>query len=201
MRRVKPMSPDSSNGAADTTRRTVLSCGVAAMTATLMGRSTWAASLSSPEAGSLVPIEEFSAAGKSQGVVRVATLVRSDAEWRSQLSAAAYQVARQGGTETAFSGAYDHNHADGLYRCVCCGTALYDSRTKFDSGTGWPSFWQSISRLNVVKSADSSLGMQRDAISCRRCDAHLGHVFDDGPRPTGLRYCMNSVALHFVARA
>ena len=115
--------------------------------------------------------------------------------------AVALRVARQAGTERAFSGEYDHNNADGLYRCICCDTALYDSKTKFDSRHGWPSFWKPISSMNIVKTSDSSLGMQRDAISCRRCDAHLGHVFDDGPRPTGLRYCMNSVALHFVARA
>jgi methionine-R-sulfoxide reductase len=97
-------------------------------------------------------------------------------------------------------GEYASNHADGLYRCSCCDTALYDSRTKYESGTGWPSFWQPISSLNVVKSNDLSFFIQRDAISCRRCDAHLGHVFDDGPRPTGLRYCMNSVSLHFAPR-
>jgi peptide-methionine (R)-S-oxide reductase len=95
---------------------------------------------------------------------------------------------------------YDKNHAEGLYRCICS-DALYDSRTKFDSGTGWPSFWQVISHANVQEGQDYTLGVARTAVSCRRCDAHLGHVFDDGPRPTGLRYCMNSVALKFVHRA
>ena len=148
-----------------------------------------------------VSIEQFAPSGKSSGVSSVARVIKSDADWRRQLSAQAYEVTRHAGTEAAFSGRYASNHADGIYRCICCDTALYDSKTKFESGTGWPSFWQPISSLNVVKTSDRSLFMQRDAISCRRCDAHLGHVFDDGPKPTGLRYCMNSVALNFVARA
>lgn len=173
--------------------------------APLIYRAT-AATLSAPMIGKEVSIENFSAAGLSEGVVRVAKIEKSEAEWRAQLSALAYRVTRQAGTEMAFSGEYDNkeydsNRASGLYRCICCDTALYDSKTKFDSHTGWPSFWQPISAMNVVKTRDGSLGMERDAISCRRCDSHLGHVFDDGPRPTGLRYCMNSVALHFVVRA
>ncbi len=148
-----------------------------------------------------VDIENFAATGQSAGVVSVDKLVKSEAEWRAALSPMAYRVTRQEGTEVPFSGEYAASHADGLYRCVCCATALFDSNTKFDSGTGWPSFWQAISAHNVRSNADSSFGMQRDAISCSRCDAHLGHVFDDGPRPTGLRYCMNSVSLNFVPRA
>ena len=151
-------------------------------------------------AGDLIEIESFDASGKSLGLSRVEKIVRSEADWRTQLSPLAFEVTRKDGTERAFTGPYWDNHADGLYRCVCCDTALFDSKTKYDSGTGWPSFFAPISKANVVESADMSFGMKRVAVSCRRCDAHLGHVFTDGPKPTGLRYCMNGVALRFVGR-
>ncbi|MEJ0034712.1 MAG: peptide-methionine (R)-S-oxide reductase MsrB [Gammaproteobacteria bacterium] len=160
-----------------------------------------AATLSAPKRSATVSIEAFDAKGVSQGVSELDRVVKTDEEWRGQLSRASYSVTRHEDTERPFSGEYDHNKADGLYRCICCDTALYDSRTKFDSGTGWPSFWQPLSPKNVVETTDNSLGMSRTAVSCRRCDAHLGHVFNDGPRPTGLRYCMNSVAMKFVKRA
>jgi len=146
-----------------------------------------------------VTIETFGPDGKSLGTQKVPKIVKTDAEWRSQLPAESFTVTRHEGTERAFTGQYVNNHAAGLYRCICCDTALFDAKTKFESGTGWPSFWAPISKLNVVTISDRSFGMLREAVSCHRCDAHLGHVFDDGPRPTGLRYCMNSVALHFVA--
>jgi peptide-methionine (R)-S-oxide reductase len=156
---------------------------------------------STPGSGDSVTIEAFGADGRSKGDETVPRVVKTDSEWRQQLSLLAYAVTRHEATEPAFSGNYDKNHADGLYSCICCSTVLFDSKTKFDSGTGWPSFYRPISKLNVVERTDNSFGMQRVAVACRRCDAHLGHVFDDGPRPTGLRYCMNSVALNFAARA
>ncbi len=146
----------------------------------------------------MVTIVEFSDAGVRQGVVSVAKIVKSDGEWRQQLSPTAFEITRRAGTEIAHTGAYWNLHEKGIYRCICCDTALFRSETKFDSGTGWPSFWAPIAKENIVELADSSFGMMRTAVSCRRCDAHLGHVFDDGPKPTGLRYCMNSVALRFV---
>ncbi|MGC1296471.1 MAG: peptide-methionine (R)-S-oxide reductase MsrB, partial [Alloacidobacterium sp.] len=148
-----------------------------------------------------VKLVQFSASGQRGDVVTLSVVVKTDAEWQQQLSPDAFAVTRRAGTERAYSGQYWNLHDKGLYRCICCDTALFSSETKFESGTGWPSFWQPIAKENVRESSDYSLGMARTAVSCRLCDAHLGHVFDDGPRPTGLRYCMNSVALHFVKSA
>jgi peptide-methionine (R)-S-oxide reductase len=149
----------------------------------------------------LVTIVEFTDAGVRGETTKVPKLVKTDAEWRAQLSPMSYRVTRHADTERPFTGETWNNHEPGLYRCVCCDTALYSSDTKFDSGTGWPSFWAPLAKQNVTDSHDFSLDMERIAISCTRCDAHLGHVFDDGPRPTGLRYCMNSAAMRFVKRA
>lgn len=148
-----------------------------------------------------VEIVDFSPDGKALGKHAREKLVKTEAEWRAQLSPLAFDVTRHAGTERAFTGPGWDNHADGLYRCVCCGTALFDSRSKFNSGTGWPSFFKPITRENIVESRDRSLWDERTAVSCALCDAHLGHVFSDGPRPTGLRYCMNAVALKFAPRA
>ena len=154
-----------------------------------------------PTTPGIVTIVQFGADGKKMGKVQVPKLVKSDAEWQKQLSALQYQVARQAGTERAFTGDTLNVHDRGLFRCICCDTALFSSDTKFESGTGWPSFWQPIARENVIEITDRTLGMERTAVSCKQCDAHLGHVFDDGPQPTGLRYFMNSASMHFVKLA
>jgi len=145
-----------------------------------------------------VTIVEFSDSGKREGKKSVDRVIKSEEEWKKQLSPLSFEVTRQAGTERAYTNENPNAHAKGIFRCICCDNALFDSSTKFDSGTGWPSFWEPIAKENVVETVDASLGMVRTAVSCRLCDAHLGHVFDDGPRPTGLRYCMNSVAMKFV---
>ena len=143
-------------------------------------------------------LECFADNGHHLGACHVRKLVLNDAQWHQRLSDDAYYVMRRNGTERAFSGAHEKPPAPGLYRCAACDTALFDAATQFDSGTGWPSFWQPIAKNNVIEIRDSSFGWERTAVSCAGCDSHLGHVFDDGPPPTGLRYCMNSVAMRFV---
>jgi len=125
---------------------------------------------------------------------------KKDEEWKEQLTSNEYYVTRQKGTEPPFTGAYWNCHDDGTYRCVGCGAELFSSDTKFDSGTGWPSFWAPVAKSHVHEVVDRTLGMERIEVECARCGGHLGHVFDDGPKPTGLRYCMNSVSLEFKAK-
>jgi peptide-methionine (R)-S-oxide reductase len=156
------------------------------------------AEIAPAEMPKIVTIVEFTDAGVRKEKVIVATIVKTEEEWKKQLSRDSFEVTRHAATERAYTNEDPNDHAKGVFRCICCDTALFDSATKFESGTGWPSFWEPIAKENVLQTVDRTFGMERTAVACRRCDAHLGHVFDDGPEPTGLRYCMNSVSMRFA---
>jgi peptide-methionine (R)-S-oxide reductase len=147
-----------------------------------------------------VSIVLFSDAGQRLKQARIAKVIKTEGEWRKQLPSGVFDITRNADTEIAFSGKCWNLHDKGIYRCICCDNALFDSATKFESGTGWPSFWAPIAAENVTEIRDTTFGMVRTAVACTECDAHLGHVFDDGPEPTHLRYCMNSASLRFVTK-
>lgn len=146
-----------------------------------------------------ISVKVFNAKGELVGPVAMPKVVKTDAEWKKLLTPDQYQIARAKGTEAAFCGTLLDNHQDGIYSCVCCRLPLFSSNSKFNSGTGWPSFFQPVAKENVIAHADDSYGMRRTEILCARCDCHLGHVFEDGPRPTGLRFCVNSESLVFTS--
>lgn len=189
-------------GATNPRRRAFLASAVAA----LGGLALWqwkrpailnAAPAAGPEPKD-VTVVRFSDSGQRLKKVQVAKVIQTPDQWRQQLGPGVFDITRNADTEIAFTGKYWNLHDKGIYRCICCDNALFDSATKFESGTGWPSFWVPIAAENVTEIRDTTFGMVRTEVACTECDAHLGHVFDDGPEPTHLRYCMNSASLRFV---
>jgi peptide-methionine (R)-S-oxide reductase len=181
-----------------TTRRTVLALGLGGA-ALAAGKRLWGADTMSTAAPS-TDAQGHPAFWSPSGTAITPKVVRTDEEWQKLLTPEQYRVLRKQGTEQAFTGALWNNHDKGIYRCAGCGLELFDSHTKFESGTGWPSFWQPIKPDRVGTTRDFSLGMVREEVHCARCDGHQGHLFDDGPEPTGMRYCMNSVSMIFEKR-
>jgi len=181
----------------DIPRRRVL----LAVPAAMLGGGAIAWRLTEPPAAraAMVSIVEFSDAGVNQGTVRRLQVVRSDSDWRAQLTSEQFWSARRGTTDTPYTGTFYQSHAPGIYRCTCCGNALFSSATKYDSGTGWPAYSAPMASENIWTRDDASFGMQRVEVMCKLCNAHLGHVFDDGPPPSGLRYCINESALRFIS--
>jgi peptide-methionine (R)-S-oxide reductase len=187
-----------------TTRRAFLGASAAGIAALIFWPYRRVAMASSPTlaagAGTgPVTIIPFAPDGKAGKPETLAKVVKTDAEWHKELSANVFDITRRADTEIAWSGPLNNNWKEGLYRCACCDTALFSSKTKYEPHEGWPSFWQVIAKQNVREFPDDGFGMERTQVACRLCDAHLGHLFDDGPQPTGLRYCMNSASLKFVA--
>lgn len=195
---------DSSNAsdAPDIQRRQLLLAALGAGCTSMVATGLWlrpAGAAKAAAGAKRVRIVFFDNSGQRLDERLVPKVVKTQAEWQQLLAPLSYQVTRENGTERAFSGHHLKPDRPGIYRCICCATALYDAATQFHSGTGWPSFWQPIAQANVRERVDTSLWMRRTEIECTRCNAHLGHVFNDGPPPTGLRYCMNAVAMNFAA--